>query len=108
VLLNAGAANAAPSNKNTEVIHATCDGDAITISVVNHSNENANLVSAGPLIGGGAVKVVPIVAYEPGTTNVIFSAETHFGAPANAECTGTITEGGDTFDFVIQAHIAGR
>jgi hypothetical protein len=39
-------------------------GDAITISTVDHSNENADLASAGPLIGGGAIKVASIVAYD--------------------------------------------
>lgn len=106
--LAASPASAAPSNKNTEVIHATCDGgQAFTISVVHKKNDNADLVSAGPVVGGGSTTVASVTVYELGTTNVVFSADSHYGGPVNATCTGTLTEGGDTFDFVVQAHLAG-
>lgn len=100
-------AGAAPSNKNTEVIEATCDGRAITISAVHKKNENADLVSAGPLVGGGSAKVTSLTAFAPGTTNVLFSAETHYGGPVNAECSGTATLEGQTFEFVTEGHLVG-
>jgi hypothetical protein len=105
--LSAGPAGAAPSNKNTEVIRADCGGRAITISVVHKDNENADLVSAGPVVGGGSTKVASFTAFAPGTTTAIFSAESHYGGPVNAECSGTITEGGATFDFVALVHLVG-
>jgi hypothetical protein len=97
----------APSNKNTVTIEATCDGTAITFSAVHHENETADLVSAGPIVGGGSVKVPSLTVYEPGTTNVVLTAESNYGGPTNATCTGTFTEGGETFDFVLQAHLVG-
>jgi hypothetical protein len=100
-------ASAAPSNKNTETIHATCDGTAITISVVHKNNENADLISAGPLAGGGATTVASITAFEPGTSNVVFAATSHYGGPVNATCSGTLSEGGETFDFIVQLHLVG-
>jgi hypothetical protein len=107
VALAASPASAAPSNKNVEVIEATCDGQAITVSVVHKKNENADLVSAGPVIGGGATVVKTFTVYEAGTTNVLFSAVSHYGGPTNAECTGTASEGGQTFDFVAEVHLTG-
>jgi hypothetical protein len=107
VLAGAAPAGAAASNKNTETIQATCDGTAITITAVRKDNEIADLVSAGPIVGGGSVKVPSLTVYEPGTTNVVFTAESNYGGPTNATCTGTFTEGGETFDFVVQAHLVG-
>ena len=107
VLAGAAPAGAAASNKNTVTIQATCDGTAITITAVHKDNEIADLVSAGPIVGGGSVKVASLTSYEPGTTNVIFTATTGYGGPTNATCTGTATEGGQTFVFTLQAHLVG-
>jgi hypothetical protein len=107
VLAAAAPAGAAPSNKNTETIQATCDGTTITITGVRKDNETADLVSAGPIVGGGSVKVPSLTVYEPGTTNVVLTAESNYGGPTNATCTGTFTQGGETFDFVLQAHLVG-
>ncbi len=103
----AAPASAAPSNKNTEVIQVNCDGRALTVTAVHKKNEGADLVSAGALVGGGAATVASLTAFESGTTNVIFSAESHYGGPVNAECSGTATEDGQTFDFVVEAHLVG-
>jgi hypothetical protein len=100
-------ASAAPSNKNTETIQATCDGTTITITAVHKDNETADLVSAGSIVGGGSVKVASLTAFEPGTTNVIFTAVSRYGGPTNATCTGTASEGGETFDFTVQGHLVG-
>ena len=107
VLAAAAPAGAAPSNKNTETIQATCDGTTITIAAVRKDNETADLVSAGPIVGGGSVKVPSLTVFEPGTTNVIFTATSNYGGPTNATCTGTFSEGGETFDFTVQAHLVG-
>jgi hypothetical protein len=106
--LTAGTAGAAPSNRNTEVIQATCDtGQSITISVVHKQNEIADLVSAGPLVGGGVATVASVTAFAPGTTDVLFTVASKYGGPVNAECSGTLTEGGESFDFVAQVHLVG-
>jgi hypothetical protein len=107
VLAAAAPAGAAPSNKNTETIQATCDGTTITITGVRKDNETADLVSAGPIVGGGSVKVPSLTVFEPGTTNAIFTATSNYGGPTNATCTGTFSEGGETFDFTVQAHLVG-
>jgi hypothetical protein len=107
VLAGAAPAGAAASNKNTVTIQATCDGTAITITAVHKDNEIADLVSAGPIVGGGSVKVPSLTVYKPGTTNVVLTAESNYGGPTNATCTGTFTQGGETFDFVLQAHLVG-
>jgi hypothetical protein len=96
-------AGAAPSNKNTEVIHATCNtGKNIRISVVHTNNKTTDLVSADPVVGGGSVKVASFTAFELGTTNVVFSATSHYGGLTKATSNGTISEGGEAFDFVVR------
>jgi hypothetical protein len=105
--LATGPARAAPSNDNTEVIQAICDGQAITIAIVHKKNENADRVSSGPVIGGGSAKVASLTAFESGTTNVVFSAVSHYGGPTNAVCTHTATLGGEAVDVVVQVHLAG-
>ena len=108
VALGTTAAGAAPSNKNTESFQATCDnGKTITISTVHKKNETADSNSAGVIVGGGAAQAISITVFEPGTTNVIFTETTHHGGPANATCTGTGSEGGQSFDFVAVVHLTG-
>jgi hypothetical protein len=104
----ASPASAAPTNKNSVEIIVTCDnGQQLTVHAVHKKNENADLVSAGPIVGGGSSTVASLTAFEPGTTNVIFTAETRYGGPVNAECAGTFNEGGQSFDFVVQVHLVG-
>jgi glutamine amidotransferase PdxT len=108
ILVAASPVGAAPSNKNTESFGATCDnGKTITISTVHKNNETADSNSAGVIVGGGAAQAISITGFEPGTTHVIFTQTTHHGGPANATCAGTITEGGESFDFVAVVHLAG-
>jgi hypothetical protein len=108
VTLAADPAVAAPSNTNTESFTATCDnGKTIAISTVHKNNETADSNSAGVIVGGGAAQAISITGFEPGTSNVIFTQTTHHGGPANATCRGTISEGGESFDFVALVHLAG-
>jgi hypothetical protein len=51
--------------------------------------------------------VASLTAFEPGTTNISFTAVSNYRGPTNATCTGTASEGGETFDFTVQAHLRG-
>jgi hypothetical protein len=100
--------SAAPSNKNSIEIQADCGGQEITINVVHHTNETADLVAANPLVGGGVAKVKTLTGFEPGTTNELFSLTSKYRGPTNATCTGTFSEGPDTFDFSVEVHLVGQ
>ena len=110
VVCAANPAGAAPSNKNSGQATLSCDnGQSLEITFIQHTNETADVTSAAPIVGGGgAVKLLSITAFAPGTTNELFTATTNFGGPETTTCHGTATEFGMTFDLTAHVFIAGR
>ena len=89
----------AAANKNQALVPATCDGQSVTVRVNQRSSENA----AGPVVGGGSLKVIEGHFFIAGTSEEVFSFTTNFPKPPNVTCTGSFTdpESGQLLDFTI-------
>ena len=108
IVAASGPAVGAPVNRQALTYDANCDGTTVTFSTVHHVNPRADLIAAVPTVGGGSAKLVWIDAYLPGTNTLVFSGSTGYPRPAETTCTGTVTEDGFTFDFVIGVVLHGH
>jgi hypothetical protein len=102
-----GTSSAAPSNENTDVITADCDGATVVFTALLQGGERSN--PAFHVVDGDEIfKVASLTAFDPETGEVIFTFEAHV-APTKplVTCTGTATEvdpgtGQElTFDFEV-------
>ena len=105
----AAPAAGAPRNKNVTPVQATCDGKQYTVL----SPDKANVNGAFHVVGVGPGKLISLTAFEPGTTNVLFTDQSNYPKEPNVTCTGTFnatdpsTGQQFSFDFQVQAYVRG-